>query len=515
MPKQQTDFLLQLISNMTSAEKRSFKLYVKRNSPKGEILFLQLFDLLDKEKEYNADRILKKLPKIKRSQLSNIKANLYQQLLTCLRLIQTKKVEEIKVREHIDYAKILYDKGMYRACLEILEKAKKLSIDINYETLILTILYFEKRIESQHITGSMSNRALYLSRESSNLLEDLKLTNDLSNLSLLLYGRYLKNGLVRDVNDYNKLASYFKSKLPDFCNRDLNFYQSLYLYQSYVWFYNMTHDFSLYYKYAQRWLDLFHNTPGSEVTETPQYLKGLHNLLNALFMVQRKERFIQAFTELQNFDIENKKNVTANEISLWYLYTNIHLLNKIFLTADYKQGVASIADLETLLDRNTFNWDSNRNLVFFYKIACVYFGSGDLEKAIDYLNKITNRYLPELREDIQCYARILNLVAHFDLGNEEHVNYQVKSMIRFLSKIKEHEAMQLEILKFLKRTTQMRPKDMSMEFSRLRDKLILISQDKYQQRAFFYFDIISWLESKIQGKSIQDIILQKKKISIK
>jgi len=515
MPKQQTDFLLQLISSMTSAEKRSFRLYVKRNSPKGDVLFLQLFGLLDKEKEYNVEKVLDKLPKIKRSQLSNIKANLYQQLLTCLRLVKTKKVDEIKARELTDFAKILYDKGMYRACLESLEKAKRIAIDINFETLILSIIYFEKRIESQHITGSMADRALNLSKESSLLIDDLKLTNDLSNLSLLLYGRYLKNGLVRDVDDYDKLSSFFRSNLPERDNKDLNFYQSLYLFQSYVWFYNMTHEFSLYYKYAQKWLDLFHETPGSEIKETPQYFKGLHNLLNALFMLQREDRFFKAYEELKDFDIEQKTNVTRNEKSLWYLFTNVHLLNRIFLTADYKEGVKSISDLEEALSNNTFNWDSNRNLVFYYKIACVYFGNGQLEKSIDYLNKITSNYLAELRVDIQCYARILNLVAHFDLGNEEHVNYQVKSVIRFLSKTKEHEAMQIEILKFLKRTTQMRSTNMSMEFSNLRDKLILLSKDKYQQRAFFYFDIISWLESKIQNRTIQEIISDKRILRLK
>ena len=35
--------------------------------------------------------------------------------------------------------------------------------------------------------------------------------------------------------------------------------------------------------------------------------------------------------------------------------------------------------------------DKHRVLVFYYKIACLYFGSGDNEKAIDYLNRFQLR----------------------------------------------------------------------------------------------------------------------------
>ena len=44
MPKQKTDDLLQLIVSLTRAEKRHFRLFVRRNQSSNDILFLQLFD---------------------------------------------------------------------------------------------------------------------------------------------------------------------------------------------------------------------------------------------------------------------------------------------------------------------------------------------------------------------------------------------------------------------------------------------------------------------------------------
>ena len=62
MPKQKTDDLIQLIRSLTRAEKRHFRLFVRRNQSSDEILFLQLFDVMDRHKEYDEGLILRKFP---------------------------------------------------------------------------------------------------------------------------------------------------------------------------------------------------------------------------------------------------------------------------------------------------------------------------------------------------------------------------------------------------------------------------------------------------------------------
>jgi len=162
-----------------------------------------------------------------------------------------------------------------------------------------------------------------------------------------------------------------------------------------------------------------------------------------------------------------------------------------------------------ILNKNEYGWDLNRILVFNYKIGCVYFGIGDLDKAIKYLNKISNQNYPNFREDIQSFARMLNLIANFDQGNEELVSYQVKSLYRYLSNMKELGDVQLEIIKFLRKTPKITPKEIVSEFKQLKDKLIVIEHKPYEKRPFLYLDIISWLESKIQGCSIKEVIKAK------
>jgi hypothetical protein len=166
MPKQKTDDLLKLVASLNRAEKRHFRLFVKRNQQaNAEILFLQLFDILERTGEYDEDYILKRIEGIKKSQLSNLKAHLYKQLLTSLRLLNRNKDEEILLRENLDYARILYNKGLYRQALDVLDKVKKRASAIEANTVVLEIAQFEKLIEGQYITRSIEGRAEELSLE--------------------------------------------------------------------------------------------------------------------------------------------------------------------------------------------------------------------------------------------------------------------------------------------------------------------------------------------------------------
>jgi hypothetical protein len=91
MPNRSTDALFQLIHSLQKAEKRNFKLYIKRNSGNDDLKIVQLFDALDKMNDYDETVLFKKNPTIKKQQLSNIKAHLYREVLASLRLLESEQ----------------------------------------------------------------------------------------------------------------------------------------------------------------------------------------------------------------------------------------------------------------------------------------------------------------------------------------------------------------------------------------------------------------------------------------
>src|SRR5215468_9684482 len=183
MPNRSTDALFQLIKSLEKSEKRNFKLYVQRNSSSEELKIVQLFDALDKLNEYNEEQLLRKNKSIKKQQLSNIKAHLYRQILSSLRLIKDENNIDIQLHEQMDHARILYNKGLYHQSLKILEKMRELATTYHQITHLQQILFFEKKIEALYITRSMKDRADQLSADSDTTNAQLSLISKLSNLS--------------------------------------------------------------------------------------------------------------------------------------------------------------------------------------------------------------------------------------------------------------------------------------------------------------------------------------------
>jgi len=509
MPKQKTDDLIRLVKSLTRAEKRHFRLFVRRNQASDDILFLKLFDYLDKHQAYDEAYILRKIPAIKKRQLSNLKAHLYKQLLVSLRLLNANHSEDIQLREALDYSRVLYDKGLYRQALDLLHKAKERAYGSHYLTLAMEIIEFEKLIESQYITRSIKGRADALTKEANRLSSSLDKTNQFSNLSLQLYSLYLKVGYVRNEKDYYFTREFFRSNLPRVEYQDLDFLGKLYFCQAHVWYYHTTQEFALCYRYAQKWVDLYDEYPPFRETYASLYLKGMHNLLNALFNTLQYQRFLDALGQLLRFKEQVGLQRSKNIEGLYYLYYYIHSIKRHFMEGSFTEGLALVPDLSAVMAENRYNWDSHRIMVFYYRIACLYFGSGDNAAAIDYLNLIINQKNPDYRADIQCFARILNLIAHFELGNAQLVEYQVKSVYRFLSKMDDLHAVQKEIFQFLRRLPRLQEADLKPSFQSLLERLKVQEADPFERRPFLYLDIISWLESKIEGRCVQEIVQDK------
>src|SRR5205823_4039971 len=118
-----------------------------RNSSSEELKIVQLFDALDKMDQYDEAVLLKKNESIKKQQLSNMKAHLYKQVLSSLRLINDQSNIDITLHEQMDNARILYNKGLYLQSLKVLDKMKEQAKSRNQITYLQQVLFFEKNIE--------------------------------------------------------------------------------------------------------------------------------------------------------------------------------------------------------------------------------------------------------------------------------------------------------------------------------------------------------------------------------
>jgi hypothetical protein len=305
------------------------------------------------------------------------------------------------------------------------------------------------------------------------------------------------------------VTKYFKDRLPDYKISELGFREKLWLYKSYLWYSFLTQDFLACYKYSKKWVDLFHEYPAMIRLNPVFFLNGNQNLLEALFFIRRHDKFLDTLNNLIRVTNQDWFPKDDNVESLTFLYISSNKFNAHFMEGTFKQGLPLIPDTLEGLRKHKSRIDEHHVMVFYYKFASLYFGIGDYHKCIEFLEKIISNKSLQMREDLLCFSRILNLVAHYEAGLDYNLESLIKSTYKFLIKMEDLHMVQKEMIKFLKRLGDIYPQDIKAAFKGLHAKLKVFENDPYEKRAFLYLDVLSWLESNIENKSVESIIRRK------
>ena len=493
---------------MSKAEKRNFKLYATRLAGNQDAKFVTLFDAIDALDGYDEGRILRKCPAIRKEQLPNMKAHLYRQMLVSLRLLGVQHSVGMQLREQIDFARILYDKGQYRASLRHLDRARELADENEEHIQALQVAQMQKSIESFFLTRSMAGRSTELSRKAEAEMQIVQNINELSNLSNILYSLHLKLGYVRSEKDIEAVDRHFKPVLDRYSAENLTFTEQIYYYQAQVWYSYIRHHFVRSYRYAQKWLDAYDAFPRMKEVLYDNYLKGISRLLEGLFLADNHRRYTLVMRRLA----DERERLCGLNVNAEIVYGKVWLfgeLNRHFLEGTFSEGLSLVPEIEDYIKRYADNIDLHHRMLFHYKIACLYFGDGDYHKAMEYLQRVYTTRDRMVRRDLQCYARILHLIASYESGMDYNLDYQLKAVYAFLVKMNDMHAVQREMIDFIKRLHTIYNADFKGELKALYDRLLPYTTHPYERRTFFYLDIISWLESKIGGRSVADVRREK------
>lgn len=508
MTNEATDNLFSLIKSLSPSEKRQFSLYVGRIGVNQDSKFLNLFRIISKQAKYDEAFILKST-QISKQQLSNVKAHLYKQILISLRLNPSHQSIPVQIREQMDFAYILYRKGLYKQSLKLLDKVKATALLYEEKNVAYEILEWEKIIESQYITRSISNRAEILIKESENLGKLNLIANKLSNLSLQLYAIFLKMGYAKTEEEAQSIKTYFQESLPQIEIKNLGFREKLWLYRAWLWYSFISQNFLSCYRYSSKWIGLFNENPHLVAVHPVLYLKGNHYLLESLFYLNHVSLFEKVLNDLESTLKDPKIPDDDNTAALAFLYLYSNKLNLKFMKGDFANGDPLVEKIMKKINKFNTRIDEHHIMVFYYKIASLYFGNGEYKRSIEFLKKIINNKSLEMREDLLCFSRILNLVAHYEVGLDYHLERLIRSTYKFLIKMNDLHEVQKEMIRFLRNLPNISPLEIKEEFRKLHTTLKQYEDHPYERRAFLYLDIISWLESKIENKPVSEIIKEK------
>ena len=428
------ELLLELVASLDTAEKRFFTRQVNLTGSGESDKFYRLFRHLSGGGSLSDPTLAKLLDLTGPGQLTNLQRHLYGRILDSLRLQYRHRDPSVQVREQIDHANLLYDRGLYLHALKILARAKELAYTYHLDLHHLLIIDFEKTIESRHITRASSERMTSLTSESRKRQEVMGSTVRQSNLQLLLQRHFIQHGHVGSAADARKFYQLYHHYFSDPVPPRATYMERILGHQCRFWYHYNQLQLPEAAHHAEQWTRIIEARTDLREREINFYIKGMDRRLLIAFFRSDVAGHREAHATLRNF-IETPRTTPQQRNS--QLMAQVVLLraelNQYLLNLPCTCGPAQLAGLEERVALVS-GVDRHKQLVLHYKLAVVCVLQRQHRPALDHLAPILHEGKP-LRHDLMVYARLLQLWCHLHLGHREFVEYGLNNLARYLGRI--------------------------------------------------------------------------------
>ncbi len=503
------DKLFELIKSMSMSEKRYFKLFISRNKNSKQLNYTILFNAIDELNKYDESRlnqILKK-EKVSCKYLAADKNYLYEIILKSLRSFYSGKSATLKVKEYLEYIDILYYKGLYTHCKKLLFKARKIAEAFELHSLLIEILEMERILAA--IDADEDNIKLISKKLDTNLqlLTNRKTYNELYHEAVMLKSQYNKARNKKNIEALHHLLDHplMRDETAALSNVARIKYQE-------IWaiYYFVTDQKEKEYESNRKIMEIMEYIP-EFMQEWPMFYMSIFSRLLTLqykLVPSDCEEMLKKFRDIPNRVKKAKLEVEVNVFALSYGIEMSILIEEL----KYDEAIHLVKVIEKGFKKYKNKIPRSYLITAYYRFAYVHFCRGQITDALHYVNKINNEFEESLRPDVFAYAKIFNLIIHYELKNYGLLKYLLKSTRDFLKRRNRFYQTEMILIKFFQKLIRNSTSpDISIPlFEELKIALNDTWENEFEKRIQLYFDFESWMESKITNQALWDIQREKK-----
>ena len=508
MSNKTSNNLFDLIKSLNKSEKRYFKLYSSRHTIGEQNNYISLFDCIEKMDTYNEDQIFETFKgESFLNRFSITKGRLYTNILKSLDLYYSTHSVDAQIYRTIHSADILFNKGLYNQAEKMLNSAEKLSIKHGKNILLLEIKNKQKKlIEKEMYSDLKQNQLTNLFNEETLILKEIEKYQQLWNTKSLLFNGINQKGIIRS-NEEIKDLKLIVNQIKDIkVNKSSSKIQYLY-HHIYSAYYFAINDLEKSYTHIVKSKTIVENNAHLFEDSPNTYFSIITNLIYIATKLEKYKEGTKFLAELKAIP-ESKSYHATTDLDIKY-FSSIYSL-ELFLKIeqlDFEGAEQLIPQIENGYEKFGDQINNIRKAYIDFKVAVVYLSLEKYEEALNWITKILNSEGIDKKQDIYCFAQIINLILHFEMNNLRFLPYALNSTKRYIKG--RNRMFKFEEL-FLKAITKISKSDLN-KFD-LEDILIPIEKelfalkgDNFEQIVFDYFDFATWVKSKIEGKSFREL----------
>jgi hypothetical protein len=498
--------LFQLIKSLTKSEKRYFKLSSSLQS--GEKNYMKLFDIIELQEEYDEPAIKQKFKKetfIKH--LPSEKNHLYNLILKSLRGFYADKSAAAILQEQIRNIELLYNKALYSECSKIIRKAKKIAYDYEKFYFLLDIIDWEKRLsEEEFLRGNFKRDLDLILEEETECLEKLKNIAEYQKLYSHVNYAIRKGGYSRNHKEQKIIDEIANHPLITGKNTALSKKAATACYSIQGLRALTERDIEKSSINFKKVIKIMEANPFIMNELPKRYIKALNGVVYDYMRSRDWENCFIYIEKMRALKGSNGFSSMDIQLMLFTLTNNAELLAYLY-SGDFVKAVDVLVP-KILEGIQKFDGKINKEeeMLFYYNISRAYFGIADYKQSLKYINIVLNDSESGLRDDVYTFARLLNLIIHYELGNYDLLDYTIKSTKRYVTKSNRNYQFEAVFLKNIKNIIKVKQNELAADvFKNFKQNLEKVLTDPYERVALEYFDFISWLDCKIENKTCSEI----------
>lgn len=494
--------LFELISKLSQSEKRAISRAAAASGGARPSKYGILFDEIAAQSEHDEEALQRCAQENDIHDLPGSKRYLYNLILDQMSRKYWSETTAGKLRTMIAHAVTLFARGLYTQARTILDKARGLARRAESFEALIQIEAIEINIRMHTGTPTLTADAVDEGYKALfDAIDRLKESAELERLAGRMYALEMNAGRIRDENIAQEAEALMQSQVLQRSQHNKSPHSQIEWHDLHLRYYRLRSDAARTYFHSRAKVDVLEQHPAFADSNKHRSIFSYGHYLMECVKSGRWREFEHYRNQLLLLKSRypDKQN-TINEIETYTgLWGAIHKANSQELSP-------AIVSATKWLVENGDTLELSSTIGILYGLAYAAIFLEDYRTALDWAGKMVHH--PQLDQigDVAVYARIINLLIHYELGDTDVLEHHLRSTFRFLHRRRRMYRIESALLHFIRHLPLVYDPEVLRElFIDLRAELRCLSTDPLEWGALEYFAFDAWLTSKIEGRKFIDV----------
>lgn len=505
--------LFDLVKSLSKSEKRFLKLNASANSISNDLILY--FNTIEEAPEYHEDLFSAK-NKSKHEKIdvnSKQSALLYDFILLCLRNFHTESSSSYIIKDEITNILNLFDKAQYKQSRKILNKQKQEAYRFEKFHFVLELIGLEKMLMTIETQFNIQNNTIdNLLCEEKEVIEKARNLGEYTVLFSKINMMTRMSMKAKTKNERQEVDAFLNSPLLK-KNIELKSKKALVIYHHCrLILCSRNQENELREKECLALIKIMDENP-EMIEEMPKrYLIAINNLISIAYENQKFKTCHNYIKQLRSK--ENLKAFNTTDLQL-KIFTSTYNAELITYTDSglFKKAEPVVAEIEKKLNLYKGKINKEEVLIFYYNIAIMHTYAQQYDLAYKYITAILNEGDKQLRQDLQTFAKIINIGLLYELNNFKHLAYILSSINTYYKKhtsLFKTEALIMNYFGMLsEQKVQKKENEREIFINFQKDFADILLKDPNERNVLQYFDLETYVDAKIKGVSMAELMQKK------